>query len=767
MPLTENLIDMHHRRRRAIVLASVLAWSVVVTAQEPGALRGTVTLTAGAGIVHGAVVLVIGPGRVGLTDERGLYEIEDLEPGTYELIAQREHLTAARQTITIVSGRTATVDFMLGLMPVHEEITVTATAGAESTVFEAFNAITTLDSFDLATNIQGTIGEVLEHQPGIAKRSFGPGASRPIIRGFDGDRVLVMQDGVRTGDLSAQSADHGVSIDPASLERLEIVRGPATLLYGSSAVGGVINAITPHESFLNSPVDRMHGQITTDVGSAATQTGGNGSFQFGRNRWLLWAGGGARRTGDYDTPEGPVVNSATRLTNGRAGVGYIGDTGFFSAGYQIESGRYGIPFAGGVAVAERGADGDGGDPPLIDVDHRRQGVRFDVGARNLDATWLDTVRVGVSYLDWHHAELETKEGVDVVGTTFDNESVVVRAELDQRQTGRLSGTFGVWSLLRDYLSVGEEALAPRTRQTAFAAFGFEELDFGRTRVQVGGRLESNGYQVDPRPTGAGDGELVPPPVRDRDFLGASGSIGVQTDLGANATVVANLTRSYRAPALEELYNFGPHVGNLTFEIGNPDLEGESSLGFDLSLRRRSSRFHGELNYYVYAIDDFVFAELTGDVMNGLRVAEFGRGRSRFTGIDGDANVRMHDALWLDVGLGYVDATLTATDTPLPRIPPFHGRVSADILYRGLTVTPEWAWTADQNQVFDGETPTAGSSVLNVGAAYVWPRAHAAHIFSVHAYNLTNELYRSHTSFIKDLAPEIGRSLTATYSLRFF
>ena len=309
------------RASRGALVGALLAagsLSIGVAAQESGALEGTVTLDGGTP-VHGAVVLIIGLGEVTLTDEQGRFEFRDLPPGTYEVLAQREHLTAGRQTVVVAAGQVATASFLLELSPVHEEITVTATAVAESTVFEAFNAITTLDSFDLATNIQGTIGEVLENQPGIAKRSFGPGTSRPIIRGFDGDRVLVMQDGIRTGDLSAQSADHGVSIDPASLERLEIVRGPATLLYGSNAVGGVVNAITPHETFLTSRADGLYGQVTTDVGSADTQTGGNGSVQFGREKWQLWGGGGGRRTEDYDTPEGPVPNSAGRLSNGRVG----------------------------------------------------------------------------------------------------------------------------------------------------------------------------------------------------------------------------------------------------------------------------------------------------------------------------------------------------------------------------------------------------------------------------------------------------------------
>ena len=762
-------VGTNRRRHRtggliwAAALIATLGLGGTASAQDTGQLEGSVNL-AGGSPVHGAVVLLIELGQVATTDARGRFAIADLPPGRYEVLAQREHLTAGRQAVTIAAGQVATIEFLLELSPVHEEITVTATGTAASTVFEAFNAITTLDSFDLATNIQGTIGEVLENQPGVAKRSFGPGTSRPIIRGFDGDRVLVMQDGIRTGDLSAQSADHGVSIDPASLDRLEVVRGPATLLYGSSAVGGVVNAITPHETFLTSPSDGFRGQVTTSVGSADAQAGANGSFQLGHQRWQLWGGGGSRRTDDYDTPEGPVVNSATRLANGRAGIGYLGQTGFFSVGYQIEDGRYGVPFAG----AFESETGDGDDALLIDLDHRRRSVRVDVGARDLGLRWLDTVRVAVSYLDWHHEEVETEDGFDRVGTTFDNESVVVRAEFDQRPVGRVSGTFGAWSLRRDYLSVGEEALAPPTTQTAFAAFVYEELDVGRVRVQFGGRLESNDYQVGPRPAAGGAAEgLVPPPVRNRDFLGASGSTGVQVRLGASGTVVATLTRWYRAPALEELYNFGPHVGNLTFEIGNPDLEREASLGLDLSVRHQSSGARGEVNVYVYDIDDFVFPALTGEVIDGLRAAEFRQGDSRFTGFDAEGSLRMHEAAWVNVGLGLVAATLTASDQPLPRIPPVQGHVSVDLIFRGLTVSPEWIWTADQNRVREGETTTTGASVLNVGGSYVWPRGHAAHIFSVRGYNLTNVLYRNHTSFIKNLAPEIGRGVRVSYSLRFF
>ena len=653
------------------------------------------------------------------------------------------------------------MSFELGLSPVHEEVTVTATAGGRITAFEAFNAITTLDSFELVTDPQNTLGDALENQPGVAKRSFGPGSSRPIIRGFDGDRVLMMEDGIRTGDLASQSGDHGVTIDPNGLERIEIVRGPATLLYGSNAVGGVVNAITPHESYRDSMTEGARGQFSADGGSANDQAGTNASVQHARGNLMIWAGGGARRTSDYGTPLRTIANSATSLASGRAGVGYFGERVFASSGFTIEDGRYGVPFAGEP-------EGE----VLVDVDSLRRAGRFDIGLRNLGNRVVESFRVVFNVIDWQHDEIEINEGIETIGTVFDNRTYVVRAELDQRQTNRLSGKFGAWMHVRDYIATGEEALTPPTEHSAVAAFAYEELNLGGSRVQLGARLERTDYTVAAREVGGrverqGAENLEPPEVRDRDFAGMSASVGVQTDLGAEGAFVANLTRSYRAPALEELYNFGPHVGTLVFDIGNPDLGRESTLGLDISLRHQSEQLRGDFNLYVYDIDSFVFSRVTDEEVDGLRIAEFLQQDSRFIGFDAKASIQLGSRIWANLGVGLVDAELTATNEALPRIPPLRGQLSIDLPYRGFTITPEWVFAARQNRVFSNETETNGYSVLNVRASYVWPMQHVAHILSVAGYNLTNELYRNHTSFIKDLAPEVGRGVRFGYSMRFF
>ena len=764
---------------RVQVLAGLVAGALATTAyaQDTGIVRGAVTFTDGGAPVHSAVVLVVGPSLVTLTDENGAFEIPDVPAGTYEVLAQREHLTAARQTITVRAGDAVVVDFKLELTAIHEELTVTATAGGQTTAFEAFNAISTLDSFDLVTNAQGSLGEALQHLPGVANRSFGPGASRPIIRGFDGDRVLLMEDGIRSGDLSSQSGDHGVTIDPNGLERVEIVRGPATLLYGSNAVGGVVNAITPHESQRDSQILGTQGQFGADTGSANAQVGTNASVQHATGRVLVWAGGGTRRSGDYATPDGTIPNSATRLSSGRAGIGYLGDRLFASGGVQLEDSRHGVPFAGvfhgdagdGAAAGEAVEDDE---TVRVNLESRRRVGRFDAGMRNLTNGVLDGFRVVFNVIDYQHTELETAAGVEDVGTVFDNRAYVLRAEVSQRQTATLAGKFGVWSKVRQYVATGAEALAPPTDQTALAAFAYEELDFGRYRVQFGGRVERNAYTVDPRAEGGAAGAgghdpVEPPDVRDRSFTGASASVGLQVDLGEHVALVANVTRSYRAPALEELYNFGPHVGNLVFEVGNPDLEREATIGLDLSLRHQARRFRGSVNAYRYDIDNFVFAAVRDVEIDGLRVAPFLQANSRFVGFEVSTSVQLVDTIWVTLGLGMVDATLRDTNERLPRIPPLRGQVSVDIPYRGFTVSPEWIVAAAQDQVFRNETATDGYSLFNLKGSYVWPRQHQVHILSVTGYNLTDELYRSHTSFIKDLAPEIGRGVKLAYSVRFF
>jgi iron complex outermembrane receptor protein len=306
---------------------------------------------------------------------------------------------------------------------------------------------------------------------------------------------------------------------------------------------------------------------------------------------------------------------------------------------------------------------------------------------------------------------------------------------------------------RNYDTQGEEAIAPPVQGNTAAVFGLQELSFERFKLQFGGRLEDTRYN----PDGA----------QKTKFTGLSGAVGINIPLWANGAFVTNYTHSYRAPALEELYNNGPHPGNLTFEVGDVDLQHESGDGIDFSLRHINDRLRAEANFYYYNMTDFVFLAPTGEVEDGLRVANYSQGNTRYRGTELVLNTSVHPNLWVDLGLDYVSAELKATNTPLPRIPPLRGHIGIEGRYRGFSVKPELIMANKQDQVFTNETETPGYTVVNLTAAYTLPARHFSHHFALNAFNLGDRLYFNHVSFIKDLAPEIGRGVRFTYSVRFF
>lgn len=389
---------------------------------------------------------------------------------------------------------------------------------------------------------------------------------------------------------------------------------------------------------------------------------------------------------------------------------------------------------------------------------RRHSIRFNGGLRDLDS-FINSAQFSLQYNDYKHQEINAIE--NIVNTEFRNKTFTYRGVFDERKSGRWSGSLGFWGLHRDYKSAGEEALAPPTRQNAFAAFGLQKLEFERVSFQFGARFEHNGYN----PEQGVVTRLTP----DRSFNGFSGAIGMRVPTWQGGAFVVNYSHSYRAPALEELYNLGPHGGNATFEVGDPNLKREQSDGIDVSLRHSTSRVRAEANYFYYHIKDFIFLAPAGqiDEESGLQIANYSQGTSRYTGAEAKFDAGLHRNVWLLTELDYVNAKLIDTNTPLPRIPPLRGRVGFEVNYNGFRFNPEAVMSKDQDRLFPTETRTAGYTTFNVNASYTFAQQHLAQTISVSAFNLGDRLYRNHLSFIKEFAPEIGRGVRLTYSLRFF
>ena len=726
---------------------------------QGGRISGKITYGEGVAL-HDASVQIVQTRQSTRTDENGNFDFTGVPAGRYTILVHLEGFADATRVVTVLQAVDVTgVDFQLQITSFREQVTVTA-SGTEQSVFDSFQSVNSVGSTQIAERASTSIGDVLAGETGVAKRSFGPGSSRPVIRGFDGDRVLVLQDGVRTGSVGSQSGDHGEPIDPLGAERIEVVKGPGTLLYGSNALGGVVNVIGNDE---NEAHEGFRGFATGLGGSADRQAGFASGIEYGLKKFIFRGNVGAQRTGDFKTPLGIIPNSASRSNTGSFGAGYYGDKAYINGIFAVDVRRYGIPFA---ALFEAEPAKEGGLPEVDeDIDIRIRSYKFRVngGFRELNNSFLSNVQYNLDYTDYRHKEIEHADGIDTIGTVFDNKTFSYRTLFEQQKNGKLTGRFGFEGFNREYeVNGAEQLITGKVRHNAFSAFGLEELNFDRIKLQFGGRIENNRYNPE-------NTDLLK-----RSFTAFSGGAGVNVGLWEGGAFVANYTHSNRAPALEELYNNGPHIGNVTFEIGNGNLLRETANGVDLSLRHQSAKFRITGDVYYYRINNFVFlapqdedGDGVVDVEDGLPVARYSQADASYVGAELSADASFNKYLGAFISLDMVRAKLVDDGIDLPRIPPARARIGLDLRYKDLSVRPEAVFAADQDKIFPLETPTAGYGLINIAASYTIGRQHFAHIFSLNAYNLTDKLYRNHLSFIKELVPEIGRGVRFGYTIRFF
>src|SRR5688572_22820144 len=404
-----------------IVLGSVNS-SIFAQASGTATLNGTVTLGDTGKPVHNVLITVLQLKRTVSTDDAGHYEFPDLPPGKYDIVAHLDRVPDVVRKADLTAGAGATLDFQMELSSLREEVTITAT-GVEQAVSSSIQSVDVIGSIDLAKKSPVSLGEALDGELGVAKRSFGPGTARPVLRGQNGDRVLILQDGERIGGLGFQSGDHAEPVDVLTVERVEIVKGPATLLYGSNAIGGVVNTISGHDS----PHKGINGYLTGIGSTNGPQGGGSGGIEYGGDRWLTWANVGGQRSGDYDSPIGQVENSFSREASAAAGFGYYPKKGFVSFNYNFNKRRYGIPFDPADDEAE-----------VLELNPRRHSIEFRGGFRET-GSFISAGTFSLNYNDYDHTEIQSLTGE--TGTSFKNNSFLYQGLFDQKKIGRYSGRF--------------------------------------------------------------------------------------------------------------------------------------------------------------------------------------------------------------------------------------------------------------------------------------------------------------------------------------
>jgi iron complex outermembrane receptor protein len=732
-----------------VVLA--LAVAAVAAAQDGGNVSGRLVNSLSGDPIAGATIVLEELRRTTTSRSYGVFSFEHIPPGTYHLSVRFENFSSRRTEVTVPTVPTAALEVRLDPeLHYHEVVSVSPDARSQ---FEAFQPTSVLVGQELAKRLEMSIGATLQNQPGMAARSFGPATARPVIRGLDGDRVLILQDGQRTGDLSTQSADHAVTINPAAAQRIEVVRGPATLLYGSNAIGGLVNVIT--EDIPTRLYQGTAGNATFDVGSAAKEAGAAADVRVGNGRFAFHAGGGGRRSGDVETPIGEVINSQSRSGFGNFGLAWTGTTGYVGGSYGYDDTKLGIP------VVEEG---------ILQSTPRKHSASLRVGGTDLPG--FDSFRATMSVRRYKHEEFEG----DVVGTAFKNDTNEVEFLGSHRAIGRLRGSVGAWFLGRSFDAVGAEALSPAVDQGAFAGFLYEEVTWPHVTLQFGGRVDNTRY--------------TPKGERGRTFTAGSGSTGLLWRPAAahdTVTLALSVARAARYPAIEELFYFGVHPGNFAFEIGNPNIDPEHAVGVDLALRWRSARASGEISYFRNDISQYLFRrplvpgefearasefaerfptrEITVEESE-FPIVEYVAAASILHGIEAHSDFQVTSRLAVEAGLDYVRGSLKATGEPLPRMPPLRFRGGLRYQYNAFQAGGDMTAAAKQDRLFSVEEPTDGYQLLGLFAAYSLQAGGAVNTLTARVDNVTNELYRNHLSFIKHLVPEMGRNFKVLYNVKF-
>jgi iron complex outermembrane receptor protein len=612
------------------------------------------------------------------------------------------------------------------------EVIVTSTAfhGAPDDIL---HPVVVLSGDALQQQIGSSLGETLAHQPGISASYYGPAASRPIIRGLAGDRVLVLEDGVSSLDLSALSEDHAVSTEDAVARQIEIIKGPATLLYGSGAVGGAINVVTRRIP-ATLPGQAASGSVSLRGDSASRLRAAVGLLDLASDDVTLHADGYTRRSDDVTVPGGRIANSDSRGTGGSVGASLLNEAGYAGVSIGALNENYGIPQAAGSAA--------GG--PRIDMKQTRLALRAEQG---LGDGALERVAIAATHSNYDHSELESD---GTVGTQFTQRGTELRLALDHL-LGDFKGTVGAQYRLIDFSAGGTApTFVPQSITQTTGLFAFEQYALGRLSFEAGLRGESQ--TITPAASSA---------LAKHQTTSVSGSLGALWRINQPLSLAVNLTHSERPPSAPELYAKGAHDATQQYIVGDATLGKESAMAYDLTLRGNGT-LHWELSAYLNQFHDYIYLAPTVASNGGLPVFDYRQADARFTGFEAQVTVPLvgDGAARLDLNLAadYVRGQLT-NGANLPQLPPLHAGGELQGSYGDWTATlSAWRYLA-QNDIATFETPTDGYTLLGATVSHRWTLGRGSLLSFLNGSNLGDQLARRSTSPLKAIAPLPGRSVT--------
>ena len=656
----------------------------------------------------------------------------------------------------------------------------------ERTIGSLARPVSVLKDAELRQQMGPTIGATLTQEPGINSQSFGPGVGQPVIRGLAGPRVRIMENGIGNNDVSNISPDHANSIEPSQAERIEILRGPSTLLYGSGAIGGVVNVIDNRvpekkaEKPIGGALNQIYNSALDETSSSLKLEGGESEVAyhldgFYRNSGNEIIGGQAidepaARMYDEALAEAPylqntngyVPNTNARAKGGTAGLSWVGDPGYAGVAVNYLENNYGIP--------PIGIPGE----PDIRINLWQTKYDFRGGIDN-PFEYAEKLKVKFGYTDYKHVEMEGNE----TGTTWKSDSYESRIELTHKPIGPFKGQWGFQSVNGTTSATGEEATIPQTDIANYGVFAVETLETNPLTYDFGFRIEP---------------QTVTPAVSSgylgRSFLPVSGSVSGLWKVDPSNNLSLAFTESQRGPQAQELYVNGVHHATRSFEIGNPNLNMESSFNLELGYTFKQDWVNAQFNLFNNWVNDYIYSQYTGDLYgheegihgpeeggddhdhgHELPILQIEQANAVFKGFEANLMFPIMENSYglVDLTLfgDYTRGTLSAGNGNVPRMPPL--RFGTQIDYVKNKWSTFFRVTRGQAQEYAGEneTETSGWVLMNVGVQYeAKSYADSKLLFYLKGNNLLDQDIRNSTSYLKNFAPEPGRGVQLGFQISY-
>ena len=680
------------------------------------------------------------------TDEHGRFSLS-VQPGQQILQFSRIGYRVATRTVHASSyTRTALrVELVAQALMMKGIDVFSQTTG---TRFEQLHeSAGTLSGEDLERNYSLTLAETIKNEVGVGIRSMGPAPARPVIRGLSGDRVQITQDGIQARDLSSTSPDHAVTLEMYNLERIEIIRGPKTLLHSSSAAGGVINVVK--NRILDSRPAQVFGSLglrgtSVDRGalSAASMIAPVGPLGlFGEATY--------RTTSDQATPSGKLDNTEVNTRTFAVGLSRAGDRGYVGASYDQFDTEYGIP-GGFIGGHPNGAD--------IDIVRRvldaKASYRFEDSKLNrLDASFVRTF--------YHHFEFESNGNIGAEFLFYDH---IGDVKLHLGSDDDRSRTILSAGLSHHDLKLGAFVFTPPTTRLSGTLSAYHEMSRDRFELQVAGRYTY--AALDPRDAARA---RVYSDDLDRTFHAWSAAISPLISLSDQLVGGFSISQSERIPTIEELYNEGPHLAAYTFEIGDATLDAERGIGLKAFLHFRKPDFDLLATGFWNEYGNYLTARNTGEINFAqlLPIYAIDGVEARFLGLESRLGIRSGERVLAEVGVSYVRGENRDDDLPLPEIPPLKTTGLVEYRHPWLTIGARAEIAGRQGRVDTNETPTDDYAVFGLYAQKDFDTAHLHHTLTLTLDNLADTEYRNHLSRIRSVMPEAGRSLRLNYRINYF